>query len=220
MHRRLTEAEASDLRARFWPKHRLSARDLGFLVLVPAAGLVLSTPFAVLFFSAARFLHGEPIEQAIRIGLLGFLPGVVIGVLVAILGLIGANRPTVPGLKWDLARGECILDAHRATRGWRLVDDGNTDDPDLLLDLGHGRLLAIPAHEMREAAAPRQLCTVSRLPRSGLVVSVSFTGDPIRVDEPAVVTENLWRNDDLPWYEPISLASAPGELRAALEGAS
>jgi hypothetical protein len=57
------------------------------------------------------------------------------------------------------------------------------------------------------------------LPRSKAVVSVSFSGDPIAMGSSPVVTKDLWRNDDLEWFEPIRLASAPSELRAALERA-
>jgi hypothetical protein len=218
-HRPLTPNEIAELKARFLPARRFMAADLKFLLVLVGAGLALSTPVAILFFCAARFMHGRSVEDALQIGLLGFLPGAGLGAIFAVMGWVGANRPTLPGLKQELARGECAVHVHRAVRAWHLVDQGNAEDPDLLLDLGRGRVLALYAPAFAGAGEARETCTIEKLPRSGALVALSFSGAPIPIGDAPVVTDQLWRHDDLPYLEPISVASAPGELRAALERA-
>jgi len=217
--RALTAEEIEAVKALHWPRHRYTARDLKMLA-VPAIGAALSTPLAIVFFCAARFLHGEEIERALQIGLLGFVPGAALGVLLLVIGIVGTSKPTLPGLQQELARGTCSVRSHRAIRAWHLVDDGDEQRPDLLLDLGGDRLLMLPTGFFADAAGVRQQCTIARLPKSLAVVSVAFTGLPIPIAGSPVVTKDLWRYDDLPSFEPFRLDSAPDELRAAIERAA
>lgn len=219
-NRNLSAEEIAELRRIYTPQRSVSVSDLKSLMLFTGAGTLLSTPFALLFLGSAYFLHDYPPVDALMIGLLGFLPGVVLGFAIAAVGWWGAGGTPIPGLQSDLSAGICVPMRYRVRSFRGVVDNGDPEVRDMLLELGETAWLALPWSETFDQSAIREALVIWQLPRSGIVVATEFEGDYTPPEKQALETPGLWRNDDLPFYEEIKLRDVPHEYVAVIRGAS
>ncbi len=218
--RKLSPEETADLRKAYCQSMRLRPKELMFIL---AASFVLSVPFIVLFVLVSHFGHGDTWIQALRNGsyAIGVGPGVVVLILlvVGISSLIEKSGKKFSSICKEISAGVCRTTRHQVTRVWELVDDGDEDSPDYLVELETGAAVAIPRSFLVEPALPRESLEIALLPKSGIPVGPQFSGEPLPI-RGRIVTDNVWRNDDLPHLTPISRKDLPSEAIAAFESCS
>lgn len=178
-----------------------------------AASLVLSLPFAALFLLTARIGHDKPWPESLAIGGYGMLVGP--GALLIICLMVWLRPKPFSEIRKEINEGICHIKVYRLSSGLLLIDQGNDDEPDILGKIDNLKVIAIPHHEAFVCGPAGEVMEVSYLPKSKIDVGVSFSGEPLRI-EGEVRTDNLWRNDDLPYLRPILIRKLPEEAAAAV----
>lgn len=206
-------------RSRAFPS---SFRDLKLCVVIFAwLELLLGLPFGLLFFVTAYFSHSYSLVSSLR---MGFLPGFIVPIgLIILLTIVPATMKGLDRLRGRRDHRETVLQELKAGIGAvttfrpvaaHPVMDGDNTTPYMLLKLPDDRWICISDLDWRqhfEVFAPTDSVEICKLPRTNFPVSWRFSGRPVPVRD-TVHTDNVWRNDDLPFDEPFTQNQMPAEL--------
>lgn len=213
--RKLTPEEIATLKMAYCRRIRLRPKEFLFFF---GISFLLSVPFVILFVLVSRFGHGDTWVQAAYNSSYAFAVGP--GVLATILLVIGIRSvfSTESGeaakIRSEIAGGVCRTTSHKVRRIWELVDEGNEELPDYLAELDTGFAVAIPREYLEEPIDTRESLELGALPKSGITVGVRFHGALLRACG-RIVTDNIWRNDGLPYLTPIAPKDLPPEVVSA-----
>lgn len=180
------------------------------------ASLVLSLPVFALFLLVSHFGHGDPWMQAMRNGSYGLTVGPGLLAIIAVAIKLQPKSSAMSEICREVEAGRCKVTSHQVSRAWHLVDEGNDDAPDYIVQLASGAVVAIPRAYLGSTGQPRATLELSSLPNTGIAVGAAFSGNPVSVMG-SIVTDNLWRNDDLPYLKPIPLKKLPAEVASAFQ---
>jgi len=182
-------------------------------------GLIIGVPFGMLFFAVA-FLHKEPFDRCLAIGALGFLPTVSLAVLIFLMGILQANRPNSIEIeiKKDILEGSARIKQLQVVKAWRLIDTGNYDAPDLLLNTNDGRWFCLMAAHFpySDKVIPKSKLYLHILPKSEVILSCEWDGESIPISDKPIISDNVWRNDGLPYDRLFKANDFPQELKDQL----
>lgn len=213
--RKLTPEEIANLKMAYCRRIRLRPKEFLFFF---GISLLLSVPFVLLFALVSRFGHGDAWAQAVYHGsyALAVGPGVLVTILlvVAIRSVLSRETGEAAKICGEIAGGVCRTTSHKVRRIWELVDEGNEELPDYLAELDTGFAVAIPREYLEGPADTRESLELGSLPKSGITVGVRFHGALLRACG-RIVTDNIWRNDGLPYLTPIAPKDLPPEVIGA-----
>lgn len=168
------------------------------------AATFISAPLVLLFVSVSIVVKNKTLIDALQRG----LPIWLIGPLFLLIQRLAnrRNRVSNPFAREheDMRSGVCQIRALEICRAWRLIDQGNEDNPDYLVETNTGKYIALSAHSIRQPLPLplRRQLEIHELPTSKTTVAIMFFGDELPLDLPPIITDCVWRNDDLPWGAP------------------
>lgn len=176
----------------------------------------ISIPLFVLFFTVSTLAEKRTAQDAFRRG----VPVLFFGPAILLIQRVAPGRKRVSNpfaqAHADMQAGICRIREFRIRRAWPLIDQGNDDDPDYLVETDAGKYIAVSAHYIRSQLPLRRRLEIHELPKSRTTVSVTFTGDELPLDSTVIRTDSVWRNDDLPWERPITAKRLPEEAQKVI----
>lgn len=175
------------------------------------ASFAISLPFCVLFLLASRFMHNDTWSNAFIAGAYAIPvgPGLFL-ILVFIVIISDWRSDSSKEIRKEIQTGKCEVLEHKVIRAWPLIDQGNFDVPELLVEIPGSRFVAIPIMTPGSPLTARDKLELRYLPISRISAGAILTGEEIPLGE-EIITENVWRNDDLPYLEVINKQHLPSE---------
>ena len=205
---KLTTDEISLLNRSYPRKQFLTIKEGIFFFL---ASFTISAPFCILFLLTSRFMHNDNWGNAFSAGAYALPIGPALFLIFAFTLILSGWRSDLKGIRKEIKIGNCDVVVYKVIRAWPLIDQGNFDAPELLVQIPNSRFLAIPMMTPEVCSTPRNRLELRCLPISRIPVGVNFTGKEIALDG-EIVTKNVWRHDNLPYLETINRQYLPSEV--------
>ncbi len=217
--RTLTQEEKERLLKPYLNKFNIHPRDLLLFIYVLLISVAFSGIISVIFFSTAYFWHHETLNRSLQAALYALLtgPGVVLLITFIILIQSIIRKDPFADIKQEINEGICQIRMYKALKLYKLVDEGNFDNPDYLAVTDKNKIIAIPAYEITDKHNIKSNVEIAFLPKSKITVNITFSGEVINMEKEIIETDNLWRNDELPFCVPIVIEKLPQNAKEILQ---
>lgn len=215
----LTQEEKEKLLKPYSNKFNIHPRDLLLFTYVLLISVAFSGIISVIFFSLAYFWHHETLSRSLQAAFYALLtgPGVVLLITFTILIQTLIKKDPFADIKQEINKGTCQIKMYKALKLYKLVDEGNFDNPDYLAVIDKNKIIAIPAHKITDEHDIRNNVEIAFLPKSKITVNITFSGEAIAIEKETLETDNLWRNDDFPFCIPITIEKLPQNVKEILQ---
>jgi len=177
----------------------------------------ISLPLFVLFVTVSIFAEKRTAPDALRRG----IPVLFFGPAFLLVQRFAPGKTRSPhpfaAVHDDMKAGFCQIREFRVRRMWPLIDQGNDDTPDYLAETDARKYIAVSRENVQSQLPFRRRLEIHELPKSRTTVAIRFSGDELAIEPTPINTDNVWRNDDLPWDRPLGAQRLPEEAQKIVQ---
>lgn len=218
--RKLTPAEVAFLR-RAWPEPLSwwGRETRQTFLLFQLFGLPIGFVFSAVFFLLFRYANHLSFDEALRMGLMGFLVGPGFGLVLSVWMLVSQNSAREHrSIKHELKQGECDLHYFSLRRAWRVLDTGDAEHPWMLAETSKGRFFWFSDGDLENAGTPAGEFALAKLPKSKTAVGMQFlAGQPLVISGSDISIEGLLKYAGAPTLEPLGFDDLLDEAKALVQ---
>jgi hypothetical protein len=190
-----------------------------FLIYLMLA-MVMAVFGVVVVIVVSRFVNPIPLAQLFREGWLAFcLCGPGLAVVLTLVHLISNNfSQESRNYRQAMKESECVQQHFILTRGWRVLDSGDAEDPWLLAQISDGRFMFCTNAELKEAGTPSTECEIVWIPKLKFAFGLKFIGsEPLPIMPPLINIDGLLKYGEVATSEPLRGEDLPEEARNILQ---